>query len=131
MNVANHLPGFEAPIVGLIQNTFKKGKGKGIGSYADKIDNGVKLEPIFDDILGEHSREALQAFGTQLDEFSAEARGLLTNRTTQAKLPLRSMWLKDVHTPKRTTSQIPQLLQLLAGEVMIARSKPSENPSSI
>ena len=96
MNVVNHLPGFEAPIVGLIQDTFEKGKGKGIGSYADKIDNGVKLEPIFDDILGEHSREALQAFGTQLDEFSAEARGLLTNRTTQAKLPLRSMWLKDV-----------------------------------
>lgn len=56
-NVVDHLEGFEAPLVGIIQNRFKAGKD--IDQYDTRTDDDVLLEPIIDDVLGERSREGL------------------------------------------------------------------------
>ena len=90
--VVDHLPGFEAPIVGILQNRFKGD----IAAFSGKREGGVTIEPIFDDILGERSREGLSDFGKDLNAMSAEALGYLAPAMTTAKLPLRAMFLKGM-----------------------------------
>ncbi len=95
LNVVNHLPGFEAPIVGLIANRFKKGGD--IESFLGKQEEAVKLEPIFEDLLGMASRSALKDFGQKLDELNADVKGFITQSLTpEARLPMRAMWLKGM-----------------------------------
>lgn len=90
--VVNHLPGFEAPIVGIMQNRFKKD----LDAYAGKTDRGVTIEPIFDDVLGDRSREGLSDFGKDLNAMNAQTLGFLTPALTTAQLPLRAMFLKGM-----------------------------------
>lgn len=93
-NVVDHFEGFEAPLVGIMQNRFKAGKD--IDQYETRIDDDVLLEPIIDDVLGERSREGPSNFGQSLDELSAEALGCLTPTMTEARLPMRAMFLKGM-----------------------------------
>lgn len=92
--VVDRLPGFEAPIVGIMQNRFKQGED--IAAYSGKTDKGVTIEPIFDDILGDRSREALSDFGKDLNALSEEALGFLAPTLTTAMLPMRAMFLKGM-----------------------------------
>ena len=93
-NVVDHLEGFEAPIVGIMQNRFKAGTD--IDQYLDRTEDNVLLEPIIDDILGERSREGLNNFAQDLDEMNAEALGFLQPKMTRASLPVRAMFLKGM-----------------------------------
>ena len=81
IEIVHHLEGFEAPLVGIIQNRFHKAKD--INAFLGKEEKGVKLEPIVGDILGEVFRASFKEITTQLDEFNAAVKGLKLN----AQLP--------------------------------------------
>ena len=92
----NHLAGLEAPLVGFIQNRFKKGAD--IECFDGATDGNVVLEPIFDDVLGERSREGLSEFAKALDAFAQQAAGFLETKKTVARLPVRPCFSKDCLT---------------------------------
>ncbi len=77
-----------------MQNRFKPGDD--IDGFHGQSEDEVVLEPIFDDVLGERSREGLSEFAKELDEFAREAAGFLKPRMTVARLPVRAMFLKGV-----------------------------------
>lgn len=94
-NVVDRLEDFDAPIVGIMQNRFRPGDD--IARFAGRIETkGVEMEPIFDDVLGERSREGLSDFGKDLDQLTADALGIMTAPMTTTKLPTRAMFLKEV-----------------------------------
>ena len=94
-NVVDRLEDFDAPIVGIMQNRFRPGDD--IARFAGRIETkGVEMEPIFDDVLGERSREGLSDFGKDLDQLTADALGIMTAPMTTTKLPTRAMFLKGV-----------------------------------
>ncbi|KAL8838750.1 MAG: hypothetical protein Q9170_001999 [Blastenia crenularia] len=94
LTIINGLDNFEAPLVGLMQNRFPNDLERFVGRTEDH----VVLQPIIDDLLGTVTRKGLRTYAGLLDEFSARANGFLAPSLTPARLPLRSMWLKDPYS---------------------------------
>lgn len=67
VNVVKNKMGYEAPIIGVIANSFDD-----ISSFVGLEEDNVALEPIFNDVLGERARATVTTAKTALDEFEAE-----------------------------------------------------------
>ena len=80
----------DAPIVGVIENHFSPAT---IKLFADKEEEDVKLEPIFDDIGGSRGRAALKDVEEDLNTRAAELRGYLKPNSKLSKLNIRAIFL--------------------------------------
>ncbi|KAL9632136.1 MAG: hypothetical protein Q9164_005508 [Protoblastenia rupestris] len=112
MAIVDHIPGLDAPIVGLLQNSFKDEKD--LEEYVDRMDDNVQLEPVFNDLLGGHSRSALNTFADHMDSFAAEASGFSSANVKQKTMPMKGMFLTGMpyvdqeNRPLRARLPVPQ-----------------------
>lgn len=82
MAVVKNKMGYEAPIVGMILNSFDD-----ITSFVDLEEDNVTLVPIFNDVLGERARSNLSNVKTAVDEFEAELNQFFTNPKYPPQIP--------------------------------------------
>ena len=80
----------DAPIVGVIENHFSPAT---IKLFANRDEEDVKLEPIFDDIGGSRGRAALKDVENDFNTRAAEMRGHLKQGSKLSKLNLRAIFL--------------------------------------
>ncbi|KAM0803554.1 P-loop containing nucleoside triphosphate hydrolase protein [Usnea florida] len=82
MNVVKNKMGHEAPIVGVISNSFDD-----ISSFVGLEEDNVALEPIFNDVLGDRARSTVRNVKTAVDDFEAELNQFFSNPKYPPKIP--------------------------------------------
>ena len=80
----------DAPIVGVIENHFSQAT---IKPFANREEEDVKLEPVFDDIGGSRGRAALKDVEQDFNDRAAEIVGHLKQDSILSKLNLRAVFL--------------------------------------
>lgn len=82
MSIVKNKMGYEAPIVGVISNSFDD-----MSSYVGLEEDNVALEPIFNDVLGDRARSTLANVKTAVDEFEAELNHFFSNPKYPPQIP--------------------------------------------
>jgi len=91
--VADYIPETQhAPLVGIVRNSFKGD----LDDYVGRIEDDVKLEPIYDDVLGDSSRKALFAWADEMNDFAANAAGFFHRDARKESIPMKAMFIKSV-----------------------------------
>lgn len=81
MNIIKDTRGYEAPVVGIIRNSFDD-----ISEFLGEETN-VSLEPIFHDVLGERGRSTIHSFEDAVNEYEAQVKGYFANPRYPPQIP--------------------------------------------
>lgn len=93
LRVLSGLEGLEAPLVGILDNTFNGDDD--LNHFAGREEENALLSAMFEDVAEERARASMNDLKAEYDRLGAEAHGFLTKAKTWSLLPVRQLFLKD------------------------------------
>ena len=123
MAIVKNKMGYEAPIVGIIENSFDD-----ITSFVGVEEDNVALEPIFNNVLGERAQDAVGSVKNAVDDFKAELKQFVSNPKYRPQVPAVQLFgLEKCDDAANTLATHNQLPRELTDSVNQSQSSAIEN----